>query len=145
MNIAGPTLRLACASVFGQQNIPWCASIFCFPHTRSVSLGMEREGSQSVLRENLARTWPGHMAEVCSAWRRLIRVRSFLTKGNGGTAPICDLCDQEEELREQLELCDGMVRLDTRKRFFPPEGGQALSRLPREWSWPQSCQILRRV
>lgn len=66
-------------------------------------------------------------------------------RGSRGAAPLSDLCDQEQELREQLELCHGRVRLDIRKKFFPPEGGQALSRLPRKWSWPQSCQSSRRV
>lgn len=32
---------------------------------------------------------------------------------------ICALCDQGQDPREQLELCQDRVRLDIHERFFP--------------------------
>lgn len=50
-----------------------------------------------------------------------------------------DLCSGTRD-RELLELCQGRLRVDIRKSFFPQSGGRALSRLPREWEQPQGLK-----
>ena len=58
--------------------------------------------------------------------RLFMRVDSDRTRGNG------------------LKLRQGRFRLDIRRKFFPPEGGDALNRLPKEAvDAPSSLQALK--
>lgn len=41
-----------------------------------------------------------------------------LHEGIGGTAPVSAACDQGKDLSQALGLCQGMIRVNIRERFF---------------------------
>ena len=66
----------------------------------------------------------------------LITVCSFFTRGGGGAgADLSSLVTNARPRGNGREMCQGRVRLDIRKRFFPQRVVEPWNRLPREASW----------